>query len=317
MRIFLLLLLLVAFFSCTKEKIAIPDIGRRIVINGLITTDSLLNVYINRSSMITDTVYLENDLIKNAHVYFYQNNELIDSLFYINHFFNFGVTIYVPTNYWSKRVYPIPGKEYKILVKAPGLPDATSTITIPKMVKIEKIDTSRITLSKVELWQSNIRFLCNITFADPVNEKNYYLLYIYSYPNISDNYPLNIAFACDDPVVEEKLNQGTMMEGVAFSDKSINGQIYSLSVLLDGKEIGRPFMYNDDPNLLQFHKTTLYFRLYSITENYFKYIQTLNLFYKNYKNPLASPTQVYSNITGGYGIFAGAAVSSDSIVFHY
>ena len=65
------------------------------------------------------------------------------------------------------------------------------------------------------------------------------------------------------------------------------------------------------------HKKTIYLRLYSITEEYFRYIQTLNLFEKDFGDPLTNPVQVFSNVTGGFGIFAGAAVSSDSIVFNY
>jgi hypothetical protein len=65
------------------------------------------------------------------------------------------------------------------------------------------------------------------------------------------------------------------------------------------------------------HKKTIYLRLYSITEECFRYIQTLNLFEKDFGDPLTNPVQVFSNVTGGFGIFAGAAVSSDSIVFNY
>jgi hypothetical protein len=61
----------------------------------------------------------------------------------------------------------------------------------------------------------------------------------------------------------------------------------------------------------------VYLRLYNITEEYYQYIQTLNLFLKNYKNPLAEPTQVFSNINGGYGILGGAGVSTDSVIFRY
>ena len=45
---------LLLFISCNDE-LGIPDTGRKIVINGLITTDSLLNVSIGKSAYITDS----------------------------------------------------------------------------------------------------------------------------------------------------------------------------------------------------------------------------------------------------------------------
>ena len=135
----------------------------------------------------------------------------------------------------------------------------------------------------------------------------------------------NMDFLCNDAIVEEKLigHEGGALSpnpirGIAFSDKTINGQKSDLTITISCIAIGLPFWiddpsYNKDGN----HKKVIYFRLYSITEEYYKYIQTLNQYNKDYDNPLADPVQVYSNVTGGYGIFAGAAVSTDSIVFTY
>ena len=306
--------------SCQEEDIQISDTGRKIVINGLITTDSLINVNLSQSIYITDAFNVEEKLLNEATAYISESSSRIDTLQYnFDGYINLGVDIYVPSNFWSKKVFPKAGHEYKIEVKSGNLPLATSTTLIPNLVKIEKVDTTLIILpGTFEEWESNVRLRCDIEFIDPINEKNYYLLYIYKVPNynIEAN---NIAFLCQDPVVEEKLEHGTIMEGVAFSDKSINGQKYRLQITLDGRELGMPFY--DDTNLYlypsEYHHKAIYFRLYSITEEYFKYIQTLNLFYKNFNNPLAEPTQVYSNVEGGYGIFAGAAVSSDSLVFTF
>lgn len=303
-------------FSCQKENIQIPDRGRKIVVNGLITTDSLINVNLSQSLYIMDPYDVEQTLLNDATVYISDSSSRIDTLQYnFNGYINLGVDIYVPSNFWSKKVFPKAGHEYKIEVKSGNLPVATSKTRIPNLVKIEKVDTTVVILAGTfEEWESNVRLHCDIEFTDPANEKNFYLLYVYKIPppHIETN---NIGFSCQDPVVEEKLEHGTYMEGVAFSDKIINGQKYRLQITLNGKEIGMPFY--DDNSYIFYHHNAIYFRLYSITEDYFKYIQTLNLFYKNFNNPLAEPTQVYSNVEGGYGIFAGAAVSSDSLVFTY
>jgi hypothetical protein len=301
--------------SCQKEEIKVPDTGRKIVINGIITTDSLINLNLSRSLYITDPGLVEESLLNNAQARVYENNALIDSLQYGGDIYiNLGLDIYVPSNYRSKAGFPLPGHEYEIRVNSPGLPEASARVLIPDMVSIDHVDTSLVKLQGTfQEWESNVRLYCDIAFTDPENEKNYYLLYVYRKPPFSSN-TSNMVFSCQDPIVEENLNHGTMMEGVAFSDKSINGQHHLLRVTLNGKDIGEPF-YDDD--FRESHLKIIYFRLYNITEAYYQYIQTLNLFLINYNNPLGEPTQVYSNIDGGYGILGGAAVSVDSLVFRF
>jgi len=62
----------------------IPDSGRNIVINGLITTDTLLNVRLSKSAYVTDlnASLCTLDILNDANVYFYQNSIIIDSLYY-------------------------------------------------------------------------------------------------------------------------------------------------------------------------------------------------------------------------------------------
>lgn len=300
--------LLFLFCACQKENVEIPDTGRKLVINGLITTDSLINVWISHSYFYKDlymgwATFPEFD---SADVRFYRNNIILDSLYYLDQNSS-QYEVYPTSNYWSNKVFPLPGKEYEIMVKRPGFPDATATTTIPRFVKIERIDTSR-----VKGTGSNFSMNCGIEFTDPPGEKNYYLFNIVKiqmFPWIRRY----LAFDCHDPIIEEELSSNTGSGsssgvvfdkyGFAFSDKLIDGKKYSLNV---------SFKVNQIPNTSYIY----YFRLISITEDYFKFIQTLNLFNATYTNPLAEPVMVYSNVSGGYGIFAGAAVSTDSIIIH-
>ena len=318
----LYIFLLASVTACKQDNLKIPDTGRKIVINGFITTDSLLSVAISKSAFINyNSLYADTILkpLNNAKVCVYPDNTGIDSLFNTKQnqtWFHFG-------NYKSKSIFPVPGKFYKIEAKSPGLPDATGTTTIPNPVRIEHIDSSRFISSDPNIpWNLNMKF--NIEFTDPANETNYYLFNIWKTPN-TNNYN-NLTFNCNDPIVEERLdylsthnyvvtNTNWPFLGIAFTDKIINGEKYSLTVTVLGTDIGKPFYNNGDiPNA---HKKTLYFRLYSITEECYRYIHTLNLYNQNYGNPMANSVTVYSNINGGYGIFTGASVSTDSIVFKY
>lgn len=296
------------FCACQKENVEIPDTGRKVVINGLITTDSLINVRISNSYYFTDplmhsAIFPEFD---NADVRFYKNNIYLDSLYYSNPGNEYR-EIYYKSNYWSKDAFPLPGNEYIIKVKKPGFPDATATTTIPRLVKIERIDTSRINGLGF-----NFIMNCRIEFTDPSAEKNYYLFNIITIR--MDPWGRGyLAFDCQDPVIEEELSSasGNLKYGYAFSDKLIDGKKYSLNVSFKGY-----YYYNYPNNPFPRTSYIYYLRLISITEDYFKFIQTLNLFNASYMNPLVEPVMVHSNVTGGYGIFAGAAVSTESIILH-
>ena len=205
------------------------------------------------------------------------------------------------------------------MAKAPGLPDATAITTIPNMVRIESVDTMRVVVPKTDIIPSGIQMLFNIEFDDPANEANYYMLFVDRRPNLQGDGPNSIGkmgFECQDPIVEEKISDNFKVMAIAFTDRIINGKKHRLAVYFDIQFLGYPY-WDDRDNSNHITIKTFYFRLYSITSEFFEYIHTLNLYNKNYGNPLADPVITYSNITGGYGIFSGAAVSSDSIVWNY
>ena len=288
--------------ACQPEQINLPDTGRKIVLNGLINSDSLIRVYVGKSIYISDSDGLVVQNLDNAKVYIYQNGLLIDSLQHDFKVINWGL-FYPPGNYYSKKVKPLPGKEYRIVAKVPGLPDVSATAILPNPVKIEKVDAAAIRLAPYN--QDALK--CNIKFADPLNETNYYLVDVFYKDG---DQIISERFTCKDPVVEEYLSDGSIaggnLAGVVFSDKVINGKTYSLNLTI----WRNPTRSGDGP------RRVLYFHLYSISENYYKYIRMLNLYNAKHGKPLSEPVQVFSNITGGYGIFAGAAVSCDSLVFN-
>lgn len=301
------LMMIIFAFGCKQETLDIPDTGSKIVINSLLESDSLIGCNITNSIYITSdsSVSSLNNQINNAKVAVFENGILFDSLKYsVSYFQSFDLTNLV-NNYVSRSFHPKPGNQYKIKIDVFGKAEATATTAIPDIVKIDKIDTTRVILTSPGWLLSNVDMVFDIYFTDPGNEKNYYLIFMPGDPEKG---------TFQDPIVEEYLNSGTINFGIAFSDKTFNGQQHRTTLTINGSGIGYPFINNQAYPPIT--KTVLNFKLYSITEDYFNYIHTLNLFLKNYNNPLANPTQVYSNIQGGYGIFAGASVSSDSIVFH-
>jgi len=304
------IILILFLLSCSDQYNDIPDIGRKIVLNGLITTDSLINVHITRSAYINDISGQSYDLLEDldsVDVQLYEDGKLIDSLYHDPFYFFDIWNVFNTGNYISRNMLPKPGEQYKIIVKAQNFPVASSSITIPALVDILKVDTIGFILPLGSYTTYNKGVICRIEFIDPPNEKNYYLFNIRNMitPNYfsTDN---NLEFSCNDPIVEEKLFSGDKNVGIAFSDRLINGQKYILNVLVKRESIQ---VYTG------VSEQTVCFRLYSITKDFFDYIHNLNIYSKNFGNPFYEPIMVHSNVTGGYGMFSGASVSSDSIVF--
>jgi len=309
---------LILFAACKQDKIVIPDTGRKLSINGLITTDSFFDVRIDETSLLRDSTYQS---MTNAKVSIYQNNKYIDSLSSFPNDPHNGGT-FVLGNYRSYNIFPVAGNEYKIVVNAEGLAVASASTKIPNEVKIHLVDTSRIVYPSIipNENMTNVSMMCNIEFTDPANETNYYMFMLDRYPKYGDIY-----FRSQDPIIEETLTGDNYGVGIVFSDKMINGKKHNLVIELGCGYFGYPFV--DDrkwiyhpPATLEgpfYIKKTFYFKLYSITEDFFRYIQTLTLYNKNYGNPLTDPVMVNSNVNGGYGIFTGAAVSTDSLVYDY
>ena len=313
--------------ACSRDNISIPDTGRKIVINGLITTDTIINSLITRSNYLLDidgTSYYNMIDYDSLEVVFYENNVKIDSLNHVRYsgfdpwkVFNFG-------NYVSEYNSPVSGKKYKITAKGQGLPNASASTVIPDMVSIEDVDTSRIILPPGKYYSFDTGLLCRIGFSDPPEKKNFYLLRItlksYRKSVNNNSIPANyqdMEFFCSDPIVEEKLNTREGIQAVAFSDNHINGQKHNIELVIKGELIGEPIIKLEYPfSSTDIYRKTLNIKLYSITEEFFRYIQTLQLYSRNYSNPLAEPVLMESNVTGGYGMFSGASVATYSIEFN-
>lgn len=308
--------------ACQKEVPEITDTNRKIVINGLLATDSLLNLRISQSAYYNVVTSVYECDINNAKSSVYINNSYSDSLHFRNNLSYNDLSFFYPSNYVSRKVYPLPGQEYKIVVKASGYSDATSTTIVPNLVGLDELEYSQILKSPTPYIAntSNVLLICNLSFDDPLKETNYYMISVTKGPHQGYNSPY-LRFESNDPIVEEKLSNVNGIYAIALTDKGINGKKVKLKITIDANEIGMPFW--DDRPLTDgipdstLHKKVIYFKLYSITEEYFRYLHTLNLYKKNYGNPLTEPVMIYSNINGGYGIFAGASVSCDSIIYHY
>ena len=287
---YLTLLILFSFiilYSCEKIiDINISDKDKKIVINSIISTDSLVKVNVSKSLNILDdqnAIFL-NDAVVNL----YEDGNFIEQL-----------PLDSNGTYKSKNFYPLVNKKYKIEVSCNGLTSVSAENKIPQKVPIISIDTVSV--------QTDINNAIEFTmkFTDPVNDTNYYFLeaktryneYNYFTGELENSYMSNLYIYTVDNIVDVDVNQNG---GIVFTDNLINGQTYSLKFNIDKYNF-----YNDT--------NKVYFYLNSVSKDFYLYIKSYSLNQENMDNPFAEPVQVYENIKNGYGIFAGFSSYKDSI----
>ena len=291
-KLYLVLTLLIVLIACEKTVyIDIPDKGRMITINSLFNPDSLLKVNVSKSCYI-----LDNDIqaIENATVEIYENDNLINTLPYLN-------------NGWYKSTTqkPSSGDTYKIKVTVPGMGTAETESYIPPETNIISIDTASVIRTDIDGYRyEQLEF--RVKFKDNPDENNYYLLapmeiHIYTYDDhegdtiISDTAQHIMYFESSDPSLIENL----WGKGALFGDNLFNGNTYEFVFSVE------KYFYDT---------TSICINLNSISEGYFKYLATSNKHMEANWDPFMEKISVYTNVEGGVGIFGGYSLVTDTIV---
>ena len=280
---------------------------------------------------MVDTSIVSDNYIENAQVTLFENGNLVGSVYH-THFSSYGYlseNSAIP-NYYLPTYVPKKGNEYKVKVEVPGYPDMEATTIIPKPVNVQVTDTFWYREEHF-VWDSVNRTTIpgkspmlgiNIQFTDPANQENFYLLEMdlrlqveYSDTKVAST-DSNIEFDSNNPIYEINIHHGTMPFGKAFTDKAISGKTMRLKVEPAWGSTDTPQLIFPSYGVVVSARQTFYVKLYSITEDYYLYLKTLNKYNENRKSPFYPPIQVHSNIKGGLGIFAGAGISKDSVSYN-
>ena len=286
--------------NCTKEiEFDEQDIAPRIVVNSLFTNDSIWSAHISRSVGVLETTSYTT--IDNASVNIFDDNaNLVTTLTHQ------GDGLYTsPTG-----VSPQPNQSYTIEASASGYESVNATNSIPSAVPIYQLDTVTSTNSDGETILE-----ATITFQDPPNISNYYMLEVYvtgtwinewEQDTIEIREPLQIS--CDDINVEtvNRFNFGGFENTYLYlmlKDQNFDGENYSLTFSV--------INYAELKDLDLFGEI----RLVNTSEEYFNYLKSFNMYQQTINNPFATPVQVYSNINNGMGIFAGGTLTSWTVQF--
>lgn len=171
---------------------------------------------------------------------------------------------------------PQAGHKYTLHASAPALEAIEATDSIPTAVEIQDIDLN---------YGATIE---NITvhFSDPPDVKNYYQISILQE---MEGYTFPIYFETDDLIFETQ--GGIDAEEAFFDDALIAGQDYGLKLRV----------YPAEP------VDKIYVLLLSLSESYYNYMQSTK---DLDDNPFVEPMRAFTNISNGFGIFAGFSYSA-------
>lgn len=285
--------------ACSRTtEIDIPSQDKRLVVNCYFTPENTWQVYVGQSTFVLDTT--RNLLaLPNAQVVISDNISFKDSLKLNN-------------GYYTSPNKPIVGKRYYIEVEAVGFPKVLANDMIPQLPQnIEgRLDTSVIAVDISLLLIPVEYYTIPFQFKDIDSEKNYYKFKLQTYdkPKLKkdstryENQFEDKGLTTQDPSVI-KLHKEQAI--ILMDDKLWNGQPKSITGLTS-KFLFYPFQISDNvPLENQKIPREVYLDAYSLSENMFLYEKSYLTQQYNKVDPFAEPSNVFSNVKNGYGIFAG------------
>jgi len=270
--------------SCIKSiPLEIDASDPKIVVNALITEDQDIKVYISSTSSISDTNINE----VSPQIKLFEDNNFAANL-------EFNSEGFYTTDYTLSS-----SKQYKLEVTDSDLGICTAIDTIPEKVPIS-VANFNMPVGFDEY--GSPYYQAEIQFQDPPNAENYYEILIYEeqYNQYVSNYITSNA-----SIINEG-DQEYMPTSLFFSDELFNGNTFEISIKFIGAS---QILINGEYAPVG----NYYVILRSISHVYYSYRKSwtrhaynqtipddiLGMFFKG------EPIDAYTNVTNGYGIFAG------------
>jgi hypothetical protein len=302
---YILLIFTFNISSCRKiaSNVDPPEFVQKLVVNAYLSPDKLNNsIFISSNERRFGELTGPFEPFGNVSLYIYENSKEIQFDTVRENYFGSGY------NYWIKNFQFKEGYTYNLKVISDlGLEaEATCKIPLKRDFQITVDTTFRKTTEEHGLKISLLT--AKISITDFPGEANYYrLLYLYDtyYPATPHKKNLSYKDAVESPI-----------PGWAEYNAWQNDHV-SNDIGLDGKKfilrtIEFQPVYLDQPNSSEPDSAFLRIYLLNTDKPYYDFHKSL----ENYSlgdTPFTEPSFLYSNITGGLGIFASYTL--DSLIF--
>jgi hypothetical protein len=184
--------------------------------------------------------------------------------------------------YTSTTHKPMVGKTYDLQVRNHSLGQATARERM-EVEKVAIVDARYVTVR-----DANHEFPVSVKVKDPAGVSNFYVVKVYGVEEKGAIYMADLR--SDDLSASSK---EASITGIGFSDALFDGKEYSFQLKL----------FYGYPKLIV--------ELQNVSQAYYQYHYTQQLQGKNTNDPFSTPTEIYTNISQGLGIFA--SYQSDTI----
>jgi hypothetical protein len=265
--------------ACTEIiDIDLPEHEEKIIVNSFFTSGEQIKVHLSKSiPVLKDSIPLCDD----AFVRLLEGNIIID-------------TLHRDGDYYYSDVLAQTSKEYSLIINVPGMDSVVCHDVIPELVPIQSYKLAD-SLMIDEYGCVVMQF--EFDFIDPPGI-NYYEISM----NID---PWYLWFMNNtDPVITTTgildYEPGTLI----FSDNLFDGKTASIKVNYSVEAYVFPRIGNDPK-----YEYNLNISFRSISESYYLFKQKQIVYLFSLQSDIftgaSEPVQLYSNVKGGYGIFAG------------
>jgi hypothetical protein len=290
---YLLIISALFIISCEKEIDFTGEIkDSKIVVNSLFSTDSTWSVEISKSLSIIDIAKL--DVIRDATATITGSDGS-----------QLTLTFNPFTEKYETNEYPKVNVEYTIKVSAPGYESVSASGSVYPTVPLQDIEIKKS--SVVDDPYSQLIEI-RITFDDPPSSTDYYMveleekeIFYLLDPNQQVIDSIISIFSSYISSNDLSISGESSSERLIFSDELFDGQrktfvFQTTGYFYDEEEEEEPEIEIERMQKIIFSK---------INRDYYLYEFSFRNYQNTVGNPFAEPVMVYSNIEGGFGIFAG------------
>jgi len=270
--------------SCKKViDIELPATDPKIVVNSFFTEDSQIKIHLSKSIGILDNIIPE---CTDATVIMRENNIIIDTMYY-------------QSGYYYSHIMAEKNKKYSLEISLPGMDTVFCEDIIPEKTYLQScvytdsvlIDEDGFIINELKL---DFQDLAGPTFYEVELTAT----------DIINNYKWSPWFKKNsDPIITSTGLLDYNPRTLIFTDKMFDGKHCSVKIYFATQS------YSD-------YKLKINFR--SVSESYYKYKEKQFAYLFSLENDIFSgmsePINLYSNITGGYGIFAGYTSDEKPII---
>lgn len=286
-------------FACETDMIVdfeLPEPEKKLVLQSTIAPFtppylSPFRVQLWSTLPILDTT--KSKQLTDAQVIWYEDENIKDTLI-----FSSVIDGYTTPDFY----FPELGKKYDIKVQREGFKSLSASCYIPDKVKISEVKI----LSLAGVDNDGLAYSAvSISFHDTERLSNFYEIIVTEVSNENAKFRLwtNDKIIANESYYPSILSfEKKMPNRLLFNDKQFNGNIKNIVLYFTPEQ-----EISKGQQKIKFSYIDVYLR--SVSEEYYKYFTTLIQHQYNQKGDffygLGEPLNVFSNVYGGYGIFAG------------